>query len=424
MGNGEQSGGGIGIPEHTTPTWEVELLISGVAVFAMLQLPGLLDDAIFALRPRFSADWSTMLAVTYLYAKSAAVLLAATFVVHLVLRARWIALVGMHSIYPRGIDWDRLRIGPNARLVERERMGGVPEAIERADNRATTVFAIGVTLALLLVGVTLAVMACLGLALAAGFVPRPNMILAAVACVVVPYALLQLVDRRFGARLARDGAASRALRFLLRAYGAIGIGSARNIVFALLASHGGRARVGLATAAIMIAVSVGVSVGYFLMREPGPAGNYAAFPVAGDMFPYAVGAEHYADRRNAAREGEAPYIQALAPRGPYLEVVVPFRPSLDEPAMRRECPQALALADAAHRVEGELACLSRIHALRLDGHAVDAGFGTSTDPATGRPALLAMLDIRALAPGRHELRIARLDARDDEPKDDVIPFWR
>jgi hypothetical protein len=35
-----------------------------------------------------------------------------------------------------------------------------------------------------------------------------------------------------------------------------------------------------------------------------------------------------------------------------------------------------------------------------------------------------MLDIRALAPGRHELRIARLDARDDEPKDDVIPFWR
>ena len=25
------------LPEHTTPTWEVELLISGIAVFAMLQ---------------------------------------------------------------------------------------------------------------------------------------------------------------------------------------------------------------------------------------------------------------------------------------------------------------------------------------------------------------------------------------------------
>jgi hypothetical protein len=28
------------LPKHTTPTWEVELLISGVAVFAMMQLPG------------------------------------------------------------------------------------------------------------------------------------------------------------------------------------------------------------------------------------------------------------------------------------------------------------------------------------------------------------------------------------------------
>ena len=39
------------LPRRTTPTWEVELLISGVAVFAMLQLPGWLDDRLFALLP-------------------------------------------------------------------------------------------------------------------------------------------------------------------------------------------------------------------------------------------------------------------------------------------------------------------------------------------------------------------------------------
>ena len=32
---------------RTARTWEVELLISGVAVFAMLQLPGWLDDRVF-----------------------------------------------------------------------------------------------------------------------------------------------------------------------------------------------------------------------------------------------------------------------------------------------------------------------------------------------------------------------------------------
>ena len=46
------------LPRHTTPTWEVELLISGVAVFAMLQLPGWLDDRFFALLPRLGLDWA------------------------------------------------------------------------------------------------------------------------------------------------------------------------------------------------------------------------------------------------------------------------------------------------------------------------------------------------------------------------------
>jgi hypothetical protein len=425
MDNGEHGvDDGSRLSKHTTPTWEVELLISGVAVFAMLQLPGRLDDAIFALRPRFTADWSTMLAVIYLYAKSAAVLLAATFVVHLVLRARWIALVGMHSIYPQGIAWDRLRLGPNARRVERARMDDVPAAIERADNGATTVFAIGVTLALLLVVVTLVVAAFLAVPLAIGITPHPNLIITAVACVVAPYGLLQLVDRRFGAKLAEDGAASRLLRLLLRAYGAIGMGNARNIVFALLASHGGRARVVLATGSIMVAVTLAVSIGYFNMREPDPVGSYGGFPAAGEKVPYTVGAAHYGDRRDAAREGEVPYVRTLVAAHSYLEVLVPYRPSTDEPAMQRECPQAHALSDPATRVAAELACLARIHALTLDGRALSVAFDTSTDPDTGRPVLLAMVDVRALAPGRHELRTPRLDAHEDEPKDYVIPFWR
>lgn len=424
MGNGNhETAGAQGLPEHTTPTWEVELLISGVAVFAMLQLPGLLDDAIFAVRPRLSVDWSTIVAIVYIYAKSAAVLLATTFVVHLLLRARWIALVGMHSIYPQGIDWNRLSQGPNARRVEAERLGGVPEAIERADNRATTVFAFGVTITLMLVGVTLAVVLLLGAAVAAGVPPRPQLLMAVVACIVVPFGVLQAIDRGFGERMPPDGLASRALRALLRAYAAIGFGVARNIVFALLASHGGRRRLMLATVTTLFAATTVVSVAYFEMREPDPAGSYGAFPVDGNAFPSGVDPDHYADRRDAARDGEAPFIASPVVRGPYLEVTVPYRPALDEPAMRRDCPRAATQAGAA-RLQAALACLARIHALRIDGTAVEAPFETSIDAATGRPALLAMVDVRALAPGRHELRTARLDARAGEPKDDVIPFWR
>src|SRR6187431_1541919 len=82
---------------RTAPTWEVELLISGVAVFAMLQLPGWLDDRMFALEPRVDNVWRMVISLAYFYAKSAAVVLAVTFALHLLLRAQWIALVGMDS---------------------------------------------------------------------------------------------------------------------------------------------------------------------------------------------------------------------------------------------------------------------------------------------------------------------------------------
>ena len=98
----EHDDGATALPRHTTPTWEVELLISGVAVFAMLQLPELLDNYILDWAPRLVDRWAKLLFVVYVYAKSAALILAVTFVIHLLLRARWIALVGMLSIYPEG----------------------------------------------------------------------------------------------------------------------------------------------------------------------------------------------------------------------------------------------------------------------------------------------------------------------------------
>jgi hypothetical protein len=90
------------LASETTPTWEVDLLISGVAVFAMLQLPGWLDDGVFAVMPRLDEAWATLVELLYFYAKSAALILAATFIIHLLLRARWIALVGMHVGLPAG----------------------------------------------------------------------------------------------------------------------------------------------------------------------------------------------------------------------------------------------------------------------------------------------------------------------------------
>ena len=224
------------LPKQTTPTWEIELLISGVAVFAMVQLPGVLDDAIFRLRPRFDANWGVPLSMLYIYAKTAAVILAATFIIHLLLRARWIALVGLMSVHPRGIDWSRLRIGPIAREVEESRLVSLDAAVERADNSATTVFATGVLLGSLLIVVAILVVALVGLVAALGVPADSNLLPMLIGAFLLPFLLAQLADRRFGARLPEGSRRRRLVRGVLKTYSRGGSTYARRIYLPVLAS--------------------------------------------------------------------------------------------------------------------------------------------------------------------------------------------
>ena len=127
MSDNEHPPGSL-LAKDTTPTWEMELLISGVTVFALLQLAGLLDQAYLALRPKLDVDWDSLTRLLFAYSKMSVLTLAVAFVLHLILRAHWIALVGMNSIYPDGVRWDRLKIGAiKQRLIEQR---GITSSIE------------------------------------------------------------------------------------------------------------------------------------------------------------------------------------------------------------------------------------------------------------------------------------------------------
>lgn len=420
---GRPDGAPAALPRHTTPTWEVELLISGVAVFAMLQLPGLFDDLLFALRPRFEPAWHDPLRMVYMYLKSAAVILAATFAIHLTLRAHWIALVGMHSIYPGGVRWDGLKLGPVQRAFELERNGDTATTIDRADNRATTVFALGVALGTLLMAVTLLIglffAACWAVILAAGLdVDISGVFLACIVLAVVPFSLAVSADRHFGARLRPGGLRHRLLRGLFGFYAWFGMG--RGNVVAFLSSHSGERRTIAVVFLIFLPVMVGVMLGVRPLQSPERFGSYAGFPELDDAGALAVADAHYDRRRDPARDPAVPYVDDLVVIGPYLRLTVPFRPGQDDRALRARCPGV-----AAQDVERVLGCLQSIHAARLDGRPVAGlAFDAGTDPRTERPALVAMIDVRGLPPGRHALRIASGTHDADAPADWIIPFWR
>jgi hypothetical protein len=419
------------LPRHTTPTWEVELLISGVAVFAMLQLPGWLDDRYFAIAPRFDIGWEVPLFLTYIYLKGAAVLLAITFALHLLLRAQWIAQVGMHSVFPGGIRWERLRIGPVAREVEQRRYGNADESIERADNRATVVFAIGVMLAssLLLLGFLLPALFALVMAVLwlCGIEADPSQVFTFTALgFILPSLFAQGIDRRLGQRLANDGAAHAVLARLIGFYSRLGLMSrSSNPVFSLLASHGGELRAIVFTTIVIVATMAGVAVSSNALKDSSAFGSYAAFPAFADGS-HTLDASHYDDQRDAAHDAPTAYIQSAVVVGPYARLTVPYDPRRDAAAMRG-CAAPTGLDDA--RAAARLDCLQSLHGVALDGKPLPGlRYESGSDPRTDRPALVAMIDVRELPRGRHELQIA-YPPKDGkagriEPGFDRIPFWR
>lgn len=419
------------LPRHTTPTWEVELLISGVAVFAMLQLPGWLDDHYFDLLPRFDADWQPALMAGYLYLRITALILAITFVLHLLSRAYWIALVGLHSVYPDGVRWDRVRLGPLLRDIAQRRMGSFAEAIEQADNRATIVFATGVQMAMLLLKIVAIFMAIVTFYIVLDlFVHLPNagtLVMLTFLIVILPFGLALSLDKRLDRRLAADGALARILSGVLRGYTRIGFGYNASPGMLIISSNQKHRLSPAISAACLFLLFAVTLLQVDANQEPFSIGNYGLLPKlrrdAGDS----LDAVHYDDQRDSQHPTTTPYIQSQIVADPYLRLTIPIDPSVHNPALRQHCAAVShASSDEALQRHEVLACLAALHPLQLDSRAVNGTrYDLGADPKARRPALVAMIDVRGLANGRHELRIGRPADADGEPQEpDVIAFWR
>ncbi|MEZ5465119.1 MAG: hypothetical protein R3F22_07865 [Lysobacteraceae bacterium] len=397
------------LPRHTTPTWEVELLISGVAVFAMLQLPGWLNEHELNLRPRFDPYWRVIVVLALTYAKSVAVVLASTFVLHLLLRAQWIALVGMNSVYPDGVNWDELKMGPIQRALEQGNYPGMPALMERADNRASIVFAFGVQLAtMLLVITTVATFAALPLWLLQhlGFeLTISGMLWLIMGVTILPFLLAAMLDRAYGARWPADNWKHRWVEALFR-YGArLGFGVSRNTTTSLISSHAGNGKTGVIIMLLVSGVVTLLVIFSVVSRSRYGAGAWDWLPDvrrdAGDS----LFEQHYDSLRDTRHADHLPYIQSPVVLDPYLELRVPFSPARHNARIASQCGELPDNAASEAYRNGLLACLTGMHAVRLDGQPLAIRYLLGTDQKRSLPVLQAMIDIRALAPGEHELQV-------------------
>lgn len=426
------------VPGRTTPTWEMELLISAASAFALFQIGGQIDAGFGWLEPRLGVRWKTFLAMMNVYAAGAVVMLATTFAVHLLLRARWIALVGMNSVFPGGIRWERIRGGPLQVETARRHTPRMDAIIERADNLSTIVFALGVALALsiLLPALTVAVLYALSVGISSAL-GLPDLFFEVFATLfgvlLLPYFLVATADLLFGKRLdPARGPGLLAMR-VLGFYSRIGFGRSANALLTLLGSNVGERR---ATALVMVAMGVVFAVaasGPLIRTKELDLAEWNWLPGNRGGSTLDVQAPHYADHRAVGDSVVWPYLPSMVSRGPWLPLVVPYDPVRHNESIGVRCPglvaaEAKAEAEEFARRSALLACVAGLHPARLDGQPLPLDFQLYQG-RDGLRGFIAMIDVRELAPGRHVLELGRPTiARDQErggpPEPYRIPFWR
>ena len=152
--------------ELTTQSWNLELAISGVAMFAILQLPDLLDSAFASLKYNFllrTDGFAGLLPpLAYSMIRTALNVLFLAFLANFVMRAFWVGLVGLLAVFPSGIHYDRMPFStPQTQQRMANELGPLDRYILWLDKRCNIVFAVAFQFVSFLVVVSLLYVLCL-----------------------------------------------------------------------------------------------------------------------------------------------------------------------------------------------------------------------------------------------------------------------
>jgi hypothetical protein len=140
-------------------TWNMELIISGAATYLSSFLPEITDKAFYYFLDNIAQDQNlanlNLPILAYSFAKMIAFLLPFTFIIHFIMRAFWAGVVGVHTVYSQGIQYDKLPAQKAvAQKIYEAHYGTLSDYIARLDKWCNQVFGFAFTIALLGIGLS------------------------------------------------------------------------------------------------------------------------------------------------------------------------------------------------------------------------------------------------------------------------------
>ncbi len=145
------------LKDITKQSWNLELLISGVAIYFSLGLPVYIERLYDYYRISFTSSEETNFFPLLIYGffQSFALILIISFVVHFILRAFWVGMIGLLAVFPQGIQYDKLPQSNYAKEELKKRMGTFEDFIDQLDKTCSIILSVAFTVVVISVGISL-----------------------------------------------------------------------------------------------------------------------------------------------------------------------------------------------------------------------------------------------------------------------------
>jgi hypothetical protein len=426
-----------GVPD-TSPTWELELLISGAVLFALFQLPSLLNGFFARIEPHATTAAIPVMLFVQIYVRAIIYALIACFVVHLISRAYWVGLVGLHSVFPNGVRWENFKSGPVTLEVYRARLVSLPAIISRTDNFCSVIFSFAFLLVLLFaftvtVTGTYSIIGYL-ISRVSHLKAQSVFIWLALITALVP-AFTNLVDRRYGARLGPRGK-SALRRLVIISYR----GTAQSVIspiFIPLITNVGRAKMVAIFYFALFGILTVVIAERFARNDQLSLNSYDYYAASNR---FGVDYRLYENQRSPDDiYPRLPSIQSDIITGSYVKLFIPYYPRRHNDAVAKTCPALHPIQSRGLQLGSDtpvpdslaipvLECLARIHGVTLDGAPRhDLQFRFYEHPATGIKGIITYIPADSLTRGQHVIVVRQVPSPDStvaDPAPVTIPFWR
>ncbi|WP_340152352.1 hypothetical protein [uncultured Marivirga sp.] len=383
-------------------SWEPEILISGIVLFGLFKIYPLiaelnyfLDNNSFYIFSKTTAN-DTITSIL----KFANIVLTLGFVTHLLFRSVWAAFVGLSYVYPKGIDFDKLKY-PNRYINHIAKGSDYTAQIIKLEKVCSTLFAISFLIFMWVLGLVFFTgLLIIGLTIVREIVGSSNFQLLFVDDILSIFFVISLIDLVSLGWFKRIPYINKVFYPLYRFTGWITLSFLyRNIYYGLISNHK-KWKISVILLLFLLSSTVTLT---FLRSKEGHFGRTIALEIKDDS-EYRLKEDMYRDKVTDNYYSRYMHIDSYICKDDYLELFVVHTSAYENDFIKPRCNyDSLKQGNSNANDSLRFACLNQFYGVALDGKLLEDDFIYQRNSQTGQDGLLSIVDISNLKSGKHQI---------------------